>query len=288
MTTPRDSLDDGQELDTQLELARESLRTAIEDRVESSPLGSLALIRRMLLANDDPHRLVINPIVSPRQIGTTTIDLRLGTEWEATRSYRFGSLDPGEDPVSAAELLRNGVEEFRLTAGQRHGIVVHPGELLLALTLEYLKLPYDLWGQLEGRSTWARQGLQVHATAGMVDAGFAGYLTLELQNTGRIPLVLYPGLRVAQMAFHPVTMTAYSYQAKPDAAYSGQVRARSRFIHEPEHRYRYAYVESQFSAERERRRKAEELIAPAMDDERGVAASSPPPAGDGEVGGEQE
>ena len=70
-----------------------------------------------------------------------------------------------------------------------------------------MHLPGDLCGRLEGRSTWARQGLQVHATAGMVDAGFKGYLTLELQNTGRVPLVLYPGLRVAQMAFHPVTMT---------------------------------------------------------------------------------
>lgn len=221
--------------------------------LESSPLGSLALIRRLLLPLNHPQRLVINPLVADRQLGTTTIDLRLGTEWEAMRSYRFGSLDPGEDPEVAIEMLRNGVDEFRLTAGQREGIVLHPGELLLALTLEYLKLPADLWGVLEGRSTWARQGLQVHATAGMVDAGFEGYLTLELQNTGRIPLVLYPGLRLAQMAFHPITMTAYAYNSKPHAGYSGQARARSRFVEESEHRYRYAYVKSQTEAEPSRR-----------------------------------
>lgn len=246
--------------------AQERLAAGPDQALESSPLGSLALIRRMLLPPDHPSRLVISPIVNDRQIGTSSIDVRLGTEWEAMRPYRFGAMDPGEDPESAAELLRNGVEEFRLTAGQRHGVVLHPDELLLALTLEFMHLPDDLCGRLEGRSTWARQGLQVHATAGMVDAGFKGYLTLELQNTGRVPLVLYPGLRVAQMAFHPVTMTAYSYPAKPHAGYSGQSRARSRFVDEPEHRFRYAYMEHEKQAERERL-EARRQIAPAGDDE---------------------
>ncbi|MDE0804069.1 MAG: dCTP deaminase [Acidimicrobiales bacterium] len=238
----------------------------------------------MLLPLENRHRLVISPLVDARQIGTTSIDLRLGTEWEAMRAYRFGSLDPGEDPESAAELLRSGVEEFRLTAGQRHGIVLHPGELLLALTLEYMRLPFDLWGRLEGRSTWARQGLQVHATAGMVDAGFEGYLTLELQNTGRIPLVLYPGLRVAQMAFHPISMTAYSYRSKPHAGYSGQSRARSRFVSEPEHRYRYAYVEKENEAERVRRLRRERRDAPAIDDGNVDADVQTAPNGEDQVG----
>lgn len=245
--------------------ARESLDSLPDGAMESSPLGSLALIRRMTLPADHPSRLVISPIVNARQIGTSSIDVRLGTEWEAMRPYRFGSLDPGEDPESAADLLRSGIEEFRLTAGQRHGVVLHPDELLLALTMEFMHLPGDLCGRLEGRSTWARQGLQVHATAGMVDAGFKGYLTLELQNTGRIPLVLYPGLRVAQMAFHPVTLTAYSYQAKPHAGYIGQARARSRFVEEPEHQFRYSYMEEQLEQERSRR-EAAKLIAPVADD----------------------
>lgn len=244
------------------------------DRLESSPLGSLALIRRLILPPEDPSRLVISPIIDSRQIGTSSIDLRLGTEWEAMRPYRFGALDPGEDPDTAAELLRRGVDEFRLTAGQRHGVVLHPDELLLALTLEYLHLPEDLCGRLEGRSTWARQGLQVHATAGMVDAGFAGYLTLELQNTGRIPLVLYPGLRVAQMAFHPVTMTAYSYRAKPSAGYSGQSKARSRFVEEPEHRYRSVYMKKEQDDERDRLERAR-LIAPVSDDGQGDVVADP-------------
>lgn len=219
---------------------------------ESSPLGNLHLVRRLTLPSGDKDRLVINPLVDGGQIGITTVDLRLGTEWEAMGTHRFHALDPGQAEGDVNELLSASSEQFRLTAGQRHGLVLHPGELLLALTLEYLSLPADLWGQLEGRSTWARVGLQVHATAGMVDCGFRGYLTLELQNTGRVPLVLYPGLRVAQMAFFPVKGMAMSYQQKPGAAYTGQTRARSAFTQQAEHRGRHAYVESEMKRERSR------------------------------------
>jgi dCTP deaminase len=219
---------------------------------ESSPLSNVHLARRLTLPPGDDGRLVINPLVDVAQVGTTTIDLRLGTEWEALRSHRFHALDPGADPELVNDLLNASVEEFRLAAGQRQGLVLHPGELLLAQTLEYLRLPNDLWGQLEGRSTWARVGLQVHATAGMVDCGFSGYLTLELQNTGRVPLVLYPGLRVAQMAFFPVTALIVSYGQKAGAAYSGQSRARSAFTKQPEHRIRNAYVDQQLNDERAR------------------------------------
>lgn len=209
---------------------------------ESSPLGNLHLVRRLALPPNDPQRLVINPIVSRSQVGTTTIDLRLGTEWHAMRTYHFHALDPGEGSTVVDELLKASIEEFRLTGGQQNGLVLHPGELLLVLTLEYLHLPNDLWGTLEGRSTWARQGLQVHATAGMVDCGFRGYLTLELQNTARVPLVLYPGLRVAQMAFFPVTGTAFNYAEKRGAAYKSQVKPGSAFTRQDEHQWRHAWV----------------------------------------------
>lgn len=217
---------------------------------EGSPLGNLNILQRMTRPIDDPHRLVVSPIVDRSQIGTTTVDLRLGTEWEAMRAYRFEAMDPGAESSTTNELLQASVEEFRLTAGQRRGLVLHPGELLLALTLEYLSLPEDLWGMLEGRSTWARQGLQVHASAGMIDCGFSGYLTLELQNMSRIPIVLYPGLRVAQMAFFPISSDiAYSYKKKSGASYSAQHRARSTFAYQAEHRARYAYM--QVESERE-------------------------------------
>jgi dCTP deaminase len=219
---------------------------------EGSPLGNLHILRRMAMPVTDDRRLVISPIVDSRQIGTTTVDLRLGTEWEAMRTYQFDAVDPGADRAATNELLQASAEEFRLTAGQRRGLVLHPGELLLALTLEYLSLPEDLWGMLEGRSTWARQGLQVHASAGMVDSGFSGYLTLELQNMSRIPLVLYPGLRVAQMAFFPVSHIAFSYKKKTGASYSAQHRARSAFTNQVEHRARYEYMQAELNRETQR------------------------------------
>jgi dCTP deaminase len=216
---------------------------------ESSPLGNRDIIRRLTLPVGEQDRLVINPLVDSRQIGPTSIDLRLGTEWESMRTHRFDALDPGQDKDTVADLLEASIEEFRLTSGQRRGLVLHPGELLLALTLEYLALPQNLWGLLEGRSTWARMGLQVHATAGMIDCGFRGYLTLELQNMGRIPLVLYPGIRVAQISFFPVRGVLVPYSDKPGAAYSNQTRTRSAFTEQHEHRLRNEYVTREKQAE---------------------------------------
>jgi len=228
---------------------------------ESSPLSDVQLARRLTLPPGNLDRLVVRPLVDPAQVGGTTIDLRLGTEWETLRTSRFRSLDPSDDPAEVSDLLNESVEEFRLTAGEAQGLVLHPGELLLALTLEYLSLPPDLWGQLEGRSTWARVGLQVHATAGMVDAGFKGFLTLELQNTGRLPIVLYPGLRVGQMAFFPVRNIARPYSTKMGAAYTDQAKARTAFTGQHEHIARHSYIERESALEKER----VERLAPSDD-----------------------
>lgn len=168
------------------------------------------------------------------------------------RTSRFQALDPGAPPEVTAELLDAAAEEYRLTAGYDQNLVLHPGELILALTLEYLRLPDDLWGNLEGRSTWARLGLQVHATAGMIDCGFSGYLTLELQNNGRLPLVLSPGLRVAQMAFFPVKHVINPYRGKR-AAYSAQTSARTAFHRQHEHAALSRFLDVAEEKERQRR-----------------------------------
>ncbi|MBW3578778.1 MAG: dCTP deaminase [Actinobacteria bacterium] len=221
-----------------------------DDPEETSPLTDYHLVRRLTHAGRD-RRLVIRPLMDYGQVGGTTVDLRLGTEWEVLRTSRFESLNPGADPNTIRSLLDASVEEFRLTTGQKQDVILHPGELLLALTLEYLHLPNDLWGNLEGRSTWARLGLQVHATAGMIDAGFKGYITLELQNTGRLPLVLSPGLRVAQIAFFPVRDVVLPYEDKPTAAYSAQTKARTAFPRQHEHRALHKFLEAEEQAENE-------------------------------------
>jgi dCTP deaminase len=221
---------------------------------ESAPLSDVQLVRRLSLPAKHPQRLVVRPIVDPEQVGGTTIDLRLGTEWEMLRTSRFRSLDPSDEQAEATDLLNRSVDEYRLSADDPHGLVLHPGELLLALSLEYLSLPNDMWGMLEGRSTWARLGLQVHATAGMVDAGFRGFLTLELQNNGRLPMVMYPGIRVGQLAFFPVHGIARPYGNKRGAAYADQARVRTAFTKQHEHRARHAYMQREQEAEAQRRK----------------------------------
>src|ERR1700704_1819689 len=147
---------------------------------ESTPLSDGEIVRRLRAADDDPRQLVIRPIFRADQIGAVTVDLRLGTEWQVLKTTRFHAVDPSADPEEISDLLSLAEDHFRLTVGEK--IVLHPGELLLCLTLEWLALPHDLWGNLDGRSTWARGGLQVHATAGMIDPGFSGHLPLELQK----------------------------------------------------------------------------------------------------------
>jgi len=106
--------------------------------------------------------------------------------------------------------------------------VMHPGEFVLASTLEYFRLPRDLAGRLEGRSSLGRLGLQVHATAGFVDPGFHGNLTFELINSGSLPVRIAPGFRLGQMCFFPVQNVQVPYEGK----YAGSISAEASRIEE--------------------------------------------------------
>ena len=90
-------------------------------------------------------------------------------------------------------------------------------------TLEYIKLPNNLTARLEGRSTWGRVGLQIHSTAGLVDPGFEGCLTFELHNLGKLPLPLFPGVRIGQLVFYPTNFVGVSYSDKHQAKYHSQL-----------------------------------------------------------------
>jgi len=92
--------------------------------------------------------------------------------------------------------------------GEEQPFLVHPGEFLLISTLEHLELPDDMAGRLEGKSSLARIGLLVHSTAGYVDPGWKGKLTMQMTNVGRLPVTLYAGMRIAQMTFLRLTTPA--------------------------------------------------------------------------------
>jgi dCTP deaminase len=165
--------------------------------------------------------LVVTPLLDRRtQIGAGSIDLRLGTEFLEVRRYKEGAIDPFGQKPSAQTW--QGVDGSRAARESRARIelgrdfVLHPGQFVLGSTLEFLRLPNDIAGQVLSRSSWGRLGLIV-ATAVVVQPGFSGILTLELVNMGNTPVKIRPGLRVAQlMLWKADTATEIGYdKSKP-------------------------------------------------------------------------
>jgi dCTP deaminase len=151
------------------------------------------------------ERLIITPLLDEQQVGPSSIDLRLGTQFIQVRRHAERAIDPFDE--TSIEGREEGVS---IPFGGQ--FVLHPGQFVLGATLEFLRLPNDLAGQVLGRSSWGRLGLVV-ATAVTVQAGYAGCLTLELVNMGSVPLLLRPGLRVAQLCLWKSEMgTAVGYQ----------------------------------------------------------------------------
>lgn len=152
-----------------------------------------ALLAR--LSNEDvDKRLHVVPVLDVlQQVGEGSVDLRLGSEFIEVRRRS----EEATDPFRSSDVETIDLEErYEIPFGDH--LVIHPGQFLLGSTFEFIRLPLDLGGQVLGRSSWGRFGLVV-ATAVTVHPGFAGCLTLELQNLGTVPIRLYPGLRVAQL-----------------------------------------------------------------------------------------
>jgi dCTP deaminase len=162
-------------------------------------LGREKLIERMRAGN-----LVVSPILSQAQIGSASIDLRMGNVALIVGARGSSHVDPAEWKRTIKSGTPHGAEFYRQQKHERYEIpfktkiLLHPGSLALVPAFEWLKLPDDLLGSVTARSTWAREGLSI-ATATLIEPGYHGLITLELANLGRIPLTLYPGLRLAQI-----------------------------------------------------------------------------------------
>jgi dCTP deaminase len=142
-------------------------------------------------------RLVITPLLSPSQIGTSSVDLRLGFSFLLAKRANVPAIDPmGGPALIVGEMLFE-----RITVSRGRKIYLHPREFVIGATLEYLGLPGDIGGYVTSRSSWGRAGLVI-ATATAVAPGFRGVITLELANVGTTPIVLRPGVRIAQIIFH--------------------------------------------------------------------------------------
>ena len=144
-------------------------------------------IRRLV----EEGRIGIEPW-DPALIQPSSIDLRLGDSFRVFHNHRVTAIDLREPPANLTEeVVVEGDEPF----------VIHPGEFCLGRTLEWVELPDDVVARVEGKSSLGRLGLIVHATAGFVDPGWKGTLTLEFANLTRVPIKLYAGLPIAQLSF---------------------------------------------------------------------------------------
>src|SRR5438477_4156217 len=178
----------------------------------------------MVLSDVDIRRYIqegkikISPDLPPSQFGSCSVDFRLGSEFSVFEHSRHAFIDLKEN---------KGID------GIMHSVMVPPGEsfilqpreFVLAITEETLELDDDVLGRLEGRSSLGRIGIIVHGTAGLFDPGWAGKATLELSNLGRMPVALYPGMRICSFTFEQLsTRVAVSYRNKVGNKYAGQDR----------------------------------------------------------------
>lgn len=148
---------------------------------------------------DISERLIITPLLNPSEdIGAMSIDLRLGHQFIIFQRYSFPVLDVKEYDPSG-----EGAEKYqkRLIHRNGEGFTIHPGQYVIGSTLEYVKIPPKVMGYVIGKSTWGRMGLII-ATATKVDSGFCGCITLEIVNDGEVPIILYPGIPIAQFVLH--------------------------------------------------------------------------------------
>ncbi len=168
-------------------------------------------------------RIRIEPL-HPECVQPSSVDLHLYSEFLVFRNSRRPYIDVREPQSDLTDLIR-------VDAGE--AFILHPGEFVLGSTSEIVGIPDDLVGRLDGKSSLGRCGLMIHSTAGYVDPGFVGRLTLELSNVANLPIALYPGMRIAQISFSRMTTPADHPYGDPSigSKYQGQMGPRASELH---------------------------------------------------------
>ncbi|MGI8407419.1 MAG: dCTP deaminase [Actinomycetota bacterium] len=129
----------------------------------------------------------------------SSVDLHVDRLFRTFHNHRYAVIDVKQEMEDLTELVE---------VTESEPFMLHPGEFVLGSTAEYVKLPNDLVARLEGKSSLGRLGLLIHSTAGYVDPGFEGHLTLELSNVANLPITLYPGMKIGQISFFRLTSPA--------------------------------------------------------------------------------
>ena len=143
-------------------------------------------------------RIAVDPL-GEDAIQPSSIDLRVDSEFRVFNNHLYPYIDVRDAQPDLTESI---------TVEPDQPFILHPGEFVLGSTLEKVTLPRDLVARIEGKSSLGRLGLLVHATAGFVDAGFSGWLTLELSNVANLPIAIYPEMKIGQLAFFQLDQEA--------------------------------------------------------------------------------
>lgn len=142
-------------------------------------------------------RIGVEPL-GENAVQPSSIDLRLAPQFRVFLNHTRAVIDVKEDLSDLTEMVEVGSEPF----------ILHPGEFVLGSTAEVLSLPNDLVARIEGKSSLGRLGLLIHSTAGFIDAGWTGQITLELSNVANLPITLYAGMKIGQVSFMQMTTPA--------------------------------------------------------------------------------
>ena len=174
----------------------------------------MLLSDRDIRAEIDNSRVVMDPY-DPGMVQPSSIDVRLDKYFRLFDNHKYPVIDPAKDQPDLTRLVEVDAAD---------GFVLHPGEFVLGSTLETVTLPDDLAARVEGKSSLGRLGLLTHATAGFVDPGFSGHVTLELSNVATLPIILWPGMKIGQLCFFRLSSPAENPygSAKYGSHYQGQ------------------------------------------------------------------
>jgi dCTP deaminase len=153
---------------------------------------------RDIKAELDASRIALDPY-SPEMIQPSSIDVRLDRFFRLFDNHKYPFIDPAEDQPELTRLIETLPNE---------PFILHPGEFVLGSTYERVSLSDDVAARLEGKSSLGRLGLLTHSTAGFIDPGFTGHVTLELSNVATLPIKLWPGMKIGQMCFFRLTSPA--------------------------------------------------------------------------------
>lgn len=162
-------------------------------------------------------KITITPLTTKKQIQPSSIDLRLGN-----------TIQTFKETPTYIDTHKNITQHMKKqTIPENNKLIIQPHEFLLATTKEYIKLPNDIVGRVEGRSSIGRLGLTVHVTAGYIDPGFQGNITLEMYNMNKYPIAIYPNQRVCQLVLEELNEPAkYPYGCgECGSKYQGQTGA---------------------------------------------------------------